>query len=114
MSRHASDLVSRLQRHQPELWVLTVAFYGVGDIVTTVIGIGLSGVVEVGPLAGPLLAEYGVGGLLVLKSLAIAGGYGVWQLLPAPHCAGVPLGLAIVGVVVTGWNTLIVSTTVLA
>lgn len=114
MSLSAGDSESRPQRLQPELWVVAVAFYGVGDLVTTVIGIRMSGVVEIGPVAGPMLAEYGVEGLLVLKILTIAGGYGVWQLLPAPHRTGVPLGLAVVGMGVTGWNTLIVSTVLLA
>mgnify|MGYP006275828315 FL=1 len=92
------------------LWLLAVGFFGVGDLVTTAVGLRLSGVVEAGPLVGPLIDRYGVGSLFVLKSLALAGSYGVWRVVPAPHRIGVPLGLAVLGVAVTGWNTVIVST----
>lgn len=100
---------SRLQRRQPTLWLLAVGFFGVGDLVTTAVGLRLSGVIEAGPLVGPLIGRYGVGSLFVVKTLALVGSYGVWRLVPAPHRIGVPLGLAVLGVVVTGWNTAIVS-----
>ena len=100
----------RLQRHQPTLWLLAVGFFGVGDLVTTAAGLRLSGIVEAGPLVGPLIDSYGVGSLVVLKCLALVGSYGIWRLTPPPHRIGVPLGLAVLGVAVTGWNTVVVST----
>jgi len=103
----------RLQRFQPTLWLLAIAFFGVGDLVTTTIGLRVSGVVDAGPIVGPLIDQYGMGSLLALKFLTIAASYGVWQVVPSPQRVGVPLGLAVLGIVVTGWNTVIVSTALL-
>jgi len=110
MQPSGGDSVGRLQRLQPTLWLLAVGFFGIGDLVTTTVGLRLSGIVEAGPLVGPLIDRYGVGSLFALKSLALAASYGIWQLVPSPHRVGVPLGLAVLGIVVTGWNTVIVST----
>ncbi len=113
MHRSRGGSAGRLQRLQPTLWLLAVASFGVGDLVTTAVGLRLSGVVEAGPLVGPLIDRYGVGSLFVLKLLTIAVSYGVWRVLPTTSRVGIPLGLAVLGIVVTGWNTVIVSTALL-
>ena len=95
------------------LWFLAVGFFGIGDLVTTAIGLRLDGIIEAGPLVGPLIGQYGIGSLFVLKLLALTVSYGIWQLVPAPHRVGVPLGLAVLGMVVTGWNAVVVSTVLL-
>jgi len=105
--------ITRLERRQPTLWLLAVVCFGIGDLVTTAIGVQTSGVVEAGPVVGPIIAQYGVGGMASFKLLTIGVGFGIWGAMPAPHRVGVPLGLAVVGVTVTGWNAMILSTALL-
>jgi hypothetical protein len=90
------------------LWLVAVLGFGVGDLLTTAVGLARPGVVEAGAVATPVLRGYGLVGLLTLKLLAFAVGYAVWVAVPRPHSLGVPLGLALVGVVVTVWNTLVI------
>ncbi|WP_253738570.1 hypothetical protein [Halohasta salina] len=90
------------------LWVVAVAFFGVGDLTTTAVGLQFPGVVEAGPVVGPVVDRYGIAGIGLVKCLVLAGSYGLWRAVPTPHRLGVPLGLAVVGVGVTGWNTVIV------
>lgn len=113
MRRSVDTSVRRLQQLQPTLWIVAVGFYGIGDLVTTAIGLRVSGVVEASPVVGPLLDLFGVGTLFVLKGVTLTASYAVWHLVPDPHRTGVPLGLAVVGVTVTGWNIVILSTALL-
>ncbi|MFW6320389.1 MAG: hypothetical protein ACOC0Z_00945 [Halohasta sp.] len=109
MFRPPQSSIARLLDRQPTLWLLVVASFGVGDLVSTVVGLRLPGVVEAGPVAAPVFDRYGLAGMVGLKLVTIVAGYGCWRALPAPHRVGVPLGLAVVGVAVTGWNTVVVS-----
>lgn len=96
------------------LWLFALVFFVIGDASTTGLGLTIEGVGELSPTVGPYLQKYGFGGLLVLKSTLFVGGFLVWKAVPRPHSVGVPLGLALVGVVVTGWNisVLVVATAV--
>jgi len=86
------------------LWVLAFLFFVLGDLITTGVGLGFSGVSESNPVPALLVERYGLVALLVLKSLVFCG-YGLlWKLLPAPYDAFVPLALALLGVSVTSWN----------
>jgi hypothetical protein len=86
------------------LWGLAVAGFVVGDAATTLAGLSTAGVVETGPLVGPLLRRHGLGVIPLVKLGTVVAGYAAWRLLPAPHAVGIPLGLALVGVAATGWN----------
>lgn len=98
------DAAAVLVRLTPQLWVLAVLFFGVGDLVTTVTGFQSGHVVEVGPVVAPVVERHGAGSMVLLK-LAVFGVCGaLWRLSPSPTRAGVPLGLATLGVLVTGWN----------
>lgn len=87
-----------------ELWVVTVLFFVGGDLVTTAVGLMRGGVAEVGPLVAPLIMEYGLLVMFPMKLLAVGVCFVLWRLTPKPHAVGVPLGLAVFGVLVTGWN----------
>jgi hypothetical protein len=87
-----------------ELWGLAVAGFVVGDVATTLAGLPAAGVVETGPVAGPLVRRHGVGVLPLLKAVTVAVAYLAWRRLPPPHAAGIPTGLALVGAAATGWN----------
>ena len=86
------------------LWVLAVGFFLVGDLVTTSIGVSTGQIAEVGPLADPIVSRYGVSGMVALKFVVVGGSYLVWTLLPSPERVGIPLGLLLVGALVTAWN----------
>lgn len=98
------DVVDILRSFTPELWLTAFVFFVVGDLVTTAVGLFNGGVAEVGPVVAPIMAEHGLLIMVPLKALAIGICYAVWRLVPAPHAVGVPLGLATLGVLVTGWN----------
>lgn len=96
------------------LWLFAILFFGVGDSATTGLGLTIEGVAEHSPTVGPHLHEYGLQALIAMKSALLVGGFLLWRAVPRPHSVGVPLGLAFVGVVVTGWNmgVLVVASTV--
>lgn len=92
-----------------QLWLLVGVGFVVGDIVTTSIGLGLSGVTESHPFAAHLF-QYSVLGTMITLKLAVVGGcYLFWRRVPRPHRVGIPLGLAALGVLVTVWNLLVLS-----
>lgn len=93
-------------------WLLAVLLFGVGDVVTTSVGLGVPGVVEADPVARALIESFGLGSIVGLKLLAFGLCYAVWRAVPRPYCTGVPLGLAGLGAVVTAWNVLVVVTAV--
>lgn len=98
---------------QPRLWLVAVLFYGVGDVVTTSVGLGFDGVVEAGPVTAMIVQQYGLLSMVALKCAAFGGHYVLWRVIPRPHCEGVPLGLSIVGIAVTLWNLLVVLVVIL-
>lgn len=94
------------------LWVLTASFFLVGDLVTTVAGLGVPGVVESNPVVGPAIVVHGLAAMVVLKLVTLSAGVVAWRVVPRPHALGVPLGLATLGVTATVWNAAVVATAV--
>lgn len=93
-----------LDSHARWLWLLAIALYVCGDVLTTALGLWYTPLQEAGPLPRYLLAEFGVGAVAGLK-ICVFGLFAVlWRVLPHPVSAGVPLGLALVGSAVTLWN----------
>jgi len=90
------------------LWLLAALGFGVGDVVTTAVGLGMVGVVEANPLLLASLRPVTLGTMIALKLAVFAGCYVFWRRLPQPHAVGVPLGLAVVGVLVTARNVHVV------
>jgi hypothetical protein len=86
------------------LWLFAVLTFGVGDLATTAVGLAAPGVVEGNPLAVALLERSTLGALVALKGGFLLAAFAAWRVVPAPHRVGIPLGLATVGVAVTGWN----------
>jgi flagellar biosynthesis protein FliP len=102
----------RLGAVRTRLWIVVFLFFCVGDLVTTHVGLSMRGVVEAGPVVAPLLREHGLVAMLGLKGATVGVAYGVARLAPDPQSIGVPLGLALVGVLVTGWNLLVLGLSV--
>jgi hypothetical protein len=90
---------------QARLWVLAVVFFGVGDLVTTMLGLTIGSSAEANPFVAMLVDQYGVLVLLPLKMAMLGGCYVGWKQLPLPYPIVVPLVLALLGIVVTIWNT---------
>ena len=91
----------------PWLWVAAIIFFGVGDILTTVVGLWMNWAVEAGPLAASLIDQHGLAIVLALKAGAFALFYVVWRVTPSPYAVGVPLGLTVLGFEVTFWNLIV-------
>lgn len=97
-------VLDAVEGNRAKLWLGALVFFVVGDVVTTGVGLSLGPIVEIGPVVGPLLRTYGLGVMLALKAAVLAGCYCLYRCVPRPHDVGVPLGLALLGVLVTGWN----------
>lgn len=98
------DAVAVLEDATTELWLIALVAFGIGDVVTTMVGLSAGHLAEVGPFVAPVIDEYGVAALVVLKTAAFGIAGMLWWYTPRPHAVGVPLGLASLGVLVTGWN----------
>lgn len=104
----SGETADRLEVSSSQLWAVSILFFGIGDIVSTMIGLNNGQLAEVGPLVAPIIAEYGFSALLGLKLATFGLCYGLWKVTPHPHRVGVPLGLAVLGVLVTAWNTTLI------
>lgn len=87
-----------------QLWVLVGLSFGLGDVVTTIVGLRLAGVYELQLIAASLFQYSVLGAMLVLKSIVFGSCFVLWTWTPRPHRFGVPLGLITLGVLVTTWN----------
>ena len=65
----------------------------------------MEGVVEASPLPAVLLAHFGVLALLALKLVVVGCCYLLWVAVPREYAIGIPLGMALLGGIATGWNT---------
>jgi len=89
------------------LWTLAVAFFIIGDLLTTSVGLSLGQVTEAGPIVEPIVYRYGLPGMVALKLAVVGFAYLAWRLVPDPERVGIPIGLLFVGALVTVWNALV-------
>lgn len=92
------------QSWTPALWLLAVLTFGLGDILTTIVGLQMNIIVEASPVAAQIIGANGLGFIYVVKLATFVMFYLLWRFSPAPHRIGIPLGLGLLGVVVTTWN----------
>lgn len=90
-----------------ELWIIAIIFFGIGDMLTTNVGLMTGWAAEVSPIGGILIEEFGLSALFPLKLAVFVICFVLWRLTPRPQAVGVPLGLATLGVLVTTWNTFV-------
>jgi len=91
---------------EPVLWLMLVAFWGVGDAVTTYVAVTRYGGVEKNPVPRKVFNAFGVWSMFPLKLLGLTVIYVSWLSLEG-HTAMRVLALASVaalGFVVTAWN----------
>ena len=96
---------SALQSRLDQLWLLAIVLFVGGDIITTVIGLQL-GAVESNPLVDDALYEYGVPGMIALKTVAVAIIYGIGTITQKQLTAC--LTLLSISVLIVVWNTAII------
>lgn len=87
------------------LWILAFLFFGVGDTATTTIGLTIGSSSEANPFVASLIESYGIGVLVPLKAALLGCCYLGWKRLPIPYPVVIPAVLAVMGIVVTIWNT---------
>ena len=99
--------IERLAGYTPELWALAIALYGVGDLLTTLVGLYGGRATEAGVVASVLVEGYGIAAVIPLKLGSFLLFYLLWRAAPRPHAVGVPLGLAGLGGALTAWNAFV-------
>jgi hypothetical protein len=99
--------IARFAVHERALWAVALLGYGLGDLLTTLVGLSTGRGAEAGPVAARLVAGFGLPALVVLKLSSLAAFYLAWRLLPRPTRVAVPLAVAGVGVLVTAWNAVV-------
>lgn len=92
-------------------WAAAVLLFGVGDVVTTVVGVETGRAAEASPVVAWLLEQYGPAVMVPLKLFTFGVFYLGWRLFPSPYRLGFPLGLTVVGALATGWNLVVLSGT---
>jgi uncharacterized integral membrane protein len=85
-------------------WTGVFAFFVVGDLVTTSVGLAVFDLSESGPVTRLLIERYGLWVMVPVKCVVVGYCYFVWRIFPAPYSLSFPAGLTILGVVATGWN----------
>lgn len=105
----ALEFPSQLADAERSVWVVAILAYGVGDTLTTYVGLRSGRGAEAGPLAAPLVETYGILGLVGLKVVTLGLFYLTWRFARPPARVAVPLAVAVVGIGVTAWNLAVVS-----
>ncbi len=97
-------------------WLVAVLLYGVGDYVTTVLAVRRGDIVEANPAVVALLSEQPSPlGFAMLKCGALVVCFlGFLSISTSPIAIGVPVGIAILGGLVTVSNTVMLVRTVRA
>ncbi|ELZ76473.1 hypothetical protein KU306_05410 [Haloferax larsenii] len=92
------------------LWGAAALAYGLGDYVTTILGVRLAGIQEGNPIVRLLSGgDPGPGSFAVLKIVSVALFFATyWVLRPASARLAIPGALTFLGVVVTARNVQII------
>lgn len=85
-------------------WGLGILTFGIGDTATTIYGVKSPGVMEANHFVSMLISEFTIWALIPLKLFFILLALLAWRYTPEPHNFGIPLGLALLGTIVLGWN----------
>lgn len=94
---------------ETRLWLLVVCAFVVGDVVTTLAGLSTPGVREASPLLADAVHRHGGLALVGGKISVLAGAVPAWWVTRSPYRWGIPVGLSVLGIAVTGWNTVVVA-----
>lgn len=87
------------------MWYTSLATFGVGDVVTTYIGMKQRGVEEGHPLLDAVIEDSGVAGMVGMKAMAFALAGAAYSQVSEDHRIGIPIGLTLLGSYATIHNT---------
>jgi hypothetical protein len=98
-----------VDRRDALAWTGAVAMFGVGDAVTTMVGLD-AGLVEANPAVVAALghAHPTLAALVAAKSTVIVAAAALWKRAVATQAYLIPASLAIMGALVVAWNTALV------
>lgn len=85
-------------------WVSGILLFGLGDFSTTVLGLYTKSLTEVNLIPNIIYNMLGVFGLLLIKIITLFVFYLFWKMSPKKYRIGIPIGITIVGIVITTWN----------
>lgn len=100
----ASNVIRQLRLAQPWLWTTAVVAFGIGDVLTTTVGLSMAAVHEAGPLTSVLIEQHGLPGMIAVKATVLGLFYLCWTVTPKAYRVGIPLGLTVLGLGVVWWN----------
>jgi hypothetical protein len=107
-AQETDSFVASLHVSEGQLWLVAVLGFVIGDVVTTSVGLGVAGVSEANPVAVHLF-DHSLLAALAVKLGFVGGYYLLWWYASPPHRKGIPLSLAVLGVVVTIWNVHVIA-----
>ncbi|AAY24941.1 ORF 15 [Haloarcula hispanica virus SH1] len=85
-------------------WAVALLTFGIGDVATTHVGLQLDGVEEEHPLSEKVLGVGGTEAMIGVKAVAFALAWVAYQRTPEEYRAGIPIGLALLGVYIVANN----------
>lgn len=101
-------VVNTLVAYTPALWLLAVLTFGITDIVTTYIGLSYGLAYEASPLAAMIFDDNRFGYIYVAKGAIFLLFFLIWRFVPRPYDVSVPLGLSLMGIAITIWNSYVI------
>ncbi|RLM56516.1 hypothetical protein DVK02_08405 [Halobellus sp. Atlit-31R] len=113
MDTNTERSIELLDGLSPLWWQGAIAFFLVGDTLTTLVGYRLHTVVEAGPVVAWFVRAHGIWLIVPAKVAVVLGFYALYRIVPRPHRLGVPLGLCALGLVVTIWNGIVIAAALL-
>jgi len=90
-------------------WRQAILWFGVGDLLTSIVGVASGLARESTPYIAALVLDVGVAGLVIAKTAGFVVGYLGWRLTPKPFDIGIPIGLAAIGLFLTIWNVYVLA-----
>ena len=106
MSYQHSTPTPVLERPRVHLaaWTIAVLTFGVVDVASTIYFVATTPAVESHPLVAAAIEATGLWILIPWKAAAFGLFYAAYRIVPQSWAVGVPIGLALIGSVVSVWN----------
>lgn len=95
-----------------ELWATAITTYGIGDIATTASGLEVEEVKESHPISKLVIDDYGIAGMVAVKSITMLAFYKLYQNVSEEYRQGIPIGLTILGSGIMLSNSVTVATAI--
>lgn len=93
-----------MNQQDEALWAAAGLLFGVGDIVTTNIGLQQDDVHEGNPVAAGVLGLGGTPAMVATKLVVFCAAFWGYRAAPEEYRMGVPLGLALLGAFIVAHN----------